>query len=322
MNARQTTIQAAETMATLLTRMQEAASAIARQEEFDWGIAEQMRDALKYTVHAAFAMGVISEAEAGELGFPVRSAPTGRPKRLRASSRGGARGLMIAADHQSQHQLGRVHIATKTTSAKFTSVRKGEVYETRSGQLIEVTNGRLRNEGEQGASFTGRMIEFNLETGQPARSRTTDLFYLDELVKKLTKKDYDEWAETGRREAEALATAENRSMDSQPEPPAAKKNVETRSPRKMSALEAAAMVLAESEEPLTAKGMIEAMGAKGNWTSPGGQTPHATLYAAIIREIHVKGSQSRFRKADRGLFTLNAEGRTVDKDKASKKAHL
>lgn len=77
---------------------------------------------------------------------------------------------------------------------------------------------------------------------------------------------------------------------------------------KMSALAAAAKVLAEAGEPLTAKGMIEAMASKGYWTSPGGKTPHATLYAAIIREIATKGAEARFQKTDRGLFTTNGGG--------------
>jgi len=44
-------------------------------------------------------------------------------------------------------------------------------------------------------------------------------------------------------------------------------------------------------------------------TSPGGQTPHPTLYAAMAREIKVKGAESRFQKVDRGEFALN-DGKT------------
>ena len=51
---------------------------------------------------------------------------------------------------------------------------------------------------------------------------------------------------------------------------------------------------------MNAKEMIDAMAAKGLWTSPGGKTPHATLYSAIIREIATKGKESRFVKKDRG----------------------
>ncbi len=74
--------------------------------------------------------------------------------------------------------------------------------------------------------------------------------------------------------------------------------------KKMSANNAAAKVLGESEEPLTAKQMIERMAAKGYWKSPSGATPHGTLYAAILRDIQRKGDDSRFVKADRGLFSL------------------
>ncbi|MGA2619030.1 MAG: HTH domain-containing protein [Thermoguttaceae bacterium] len=53
---------------------------------------------------------------------------------------------------------------------------------------------------------------------------------------------------------------------------------------------------------MTAKEMVAAAEAKGYWKSPGGKTPHATVYSAIIREIKIKGKESRFSKADRGKF--------------------
>jgi len=49
----------------------------------------------------------------------------------------------------------------------------------------------------------------------------------------------------------------------------------------LSCLNAAAKVLAEKGEPMTCKEMIEAMASKGYWTTPGGKTPHATLYTAV-----------------------------------------
>ena len=70
----------------------------------------------------------------------------------------------------------------------------------------------------------------------------------------------------------------------------------------MSALDAAAIVLAKSDKPMRATDMIEAMAAANLWTSPTGKTPAATLYAAIIREIAVKKHEARFKKHDRGLF--------------------
>ena len=73
---------------------------------------------------------------------------------------------------------------------------------------------------------------------------------------------------------------------------------------KMSGLDAAAKVLAESREPMRAQEIVEQMEAKGYWKSPGGQTPHATIYAAMLREIQTKGKDARFKKTERGLFTL------------------
>jgi hypothetical protein len=73
---------------------------------------------------------------------------------------------------------------------------------------------------------------------------------------------------------------------------------------KMSCLDAAAKVLGESKEPMTTKEMIEKMAAKKYWTSPGGKTPAATLYSAILREINDKGKEARFKKTERGHFAL------------------
>ena len=72
----------------------------------------------------------------------------------------------------------------------------------------------------------------------------------------------------------------------------------------LSQLDAAAKVLGEATKPLTTKEMVEAMTTKGYWTSPGGKTPHATLYSAILRELQSKGETGRFIKTDRGHFKL------------------
>jgi len=74
--------------------------------------------------------------------------------------------------------------------------------------------------------------------------------------------------------------------------------------KKLSAIDAAAQVLASAKEPMNAKEMIEAMAAKALWTSPGGQTPWATLYSAIIREIALKGKKARFVKTEQGKFAV------------------
>jgi hypothetical protein len=56
---------------------------------------------------------------------------------------------------------------------------------------------------------------------------------------------------------------------------------------------------------MNTKELIEAMAAKGLWISPGGKTPHATLYSAILREINGKRKDARFKKTERGTFAAN-----------------
>jgi HB1, ASXL, restriction endonuclease HTH domain len=75
---------------------------------------------------------------------------------------------------------------------------------------------------------------------------------------------------------------------------------------KLSALDAAAKVLAEEGRAMTCQELITAMAAKGYWTSPGGQTPAATLYSAILRELKAKGAGARFVKTERGQFAHKA----------------
>jgi hypothetical protein len=73
--------------------------------------------------------------------------------------------------------------------------------------------------------------------------------------------------------------------------------------KKLSCVAAALKVLSEAIEPMNAQEMVTAMTEAGYWTSPGGKTPHATLYSAILREL-TKGDDSRFVKTERGRFTI------------------
>ena len=84
------------------------------------------------------------------------------------------------------------------------------------------------------------------------------------------------------------------------------KTPKEKKPRKASGLDLAAQVLAESKEPLNAKTIAEKVIAAGWVTS--GATPHATLYAAMIREIKDRGAEARFIKTDRGLFASSKKG--------------
>jgi hypothetical protein len=88
------------------------------------------------------------------------------------------------------------------------------------------------------------------------------------------------------------------------QPKAADPQTATATPKKLSALDAAAKVLAETGTPMSCQELIGAMAARGYWTSPGGKTPEATLCSAVLREVAVKGQQSRFVKTSPGRFAL------------------
>jgi hypothetical protein len=75
-----------------------------------------------------------------------------------------------------------------------------------------------------------------------------------------------------------------------------------RQARGLSALNAAAQVLAASDGPLSARELVERMADTGLWTSPRGKTPEATLYAGMLREINSQGDSARFQRVGRGRF--------------------
>lgn len=85
-------------------------------------------------------------------------------------------------------------------------------------------------------------------------------------------------------------------------PTAGAKKPAFKRPKRLSALDAAAQVLAGASKPMNSADLITAMASRGLWSSPGGKTPEATLYAAMTREIAKKGTAARFKKHSRGLF--------------------
>ncbi|HMO92750.1 MAG TPA: winged helix-turn-helix domain-containing protein, partial [Pirellulaceae bacterium] len=88
--------------------------------------------------------------------------------------------------------------------------------------------------------------------------------------------------------------------------PVAKRDAKESKPdgKKISQIEAAIIVLGKSKDAMNCKAMVEAMQVAGLWSSQKGATPDATLYASILREINAKGKDARFRKTERGNFTL------------------
>lgn len=92
-------------------------------------------------------------------------------------------------------------------------------------------------------------------------------------------------------------------------------------PPRLSALDAAAEVLGrlgakEAAVGIGSTDLIERMEKAGLWESPGGKTPSATLYSALIREIKQRKADSRFKRNAPGKFSLADGGRAVRKPRA------
>ena len=75
---------------------------------------------------------------------------------------------------------------------------------------------------------------------------------------------------------------------------------------KLSLVKAAIAVLAETDEAMNTKQLVEAAKAKGYWTPTAGKTPTQTLYSAIVRDIKAKGERARFKQVGKGCFKLNS----------------
>jgi HB1, ASXL, restriction endonuclease HTH domain len=109
---------------------------------------------------------------------------------------------------------------------------------------------------------------------------------------------------------QATAEAVAPTPDVAPQAPAKKRAKRTPAepkPARPSALDAAAKVLAEEHRPMNCQELIGVMAMKGYWTSPGGKTPAATLYSAILRELETKGDAARFVKVGKGQFALRPQ---------------
>ena len=100
--------------------------------------------------------------------------------------------------------------------------------------------------------------------------------------------------------AEAETSAEVETPNPAPECATAKKE------KKVSLLDLAAKILADTGEALNCKELV-AKAKETGWESTG-KTPEQTLYSGIFREMNTKGEASRFKKsADRkGSFETNA----------------
>jgi hypothetical protein len=178
---------------------------------------------------------------------------------------------------------------------KKADVHLGATYLVKvGGNLVPVKIDREHeNGGWEGTSAkTGKAIR--IKSPQRLRKRLAD----PEHLKAVHKADQENARlDEERTKAKDGRTASERAM-AEPEPQAG-------AGKRMSCLDAAAKVLAETGEPMNTMAMFDAMVAGGYWSSDKA-TPQNTIYAAILREIANKGDASRFRRSEqRGKFELS-----------------
>ena len=86
-------------------------------------------------------------------------------------------------------------------------------------------------------------------------------------------------------------------------PKATKPKVNTpKGEKRLSLVDAAHQVLQKAKKPMSVKDIYERVIDAGLWEPKAGATPIASLGAKLYLEIKNKGNESRFVKADRGLF--------------------
>ncbi len=90
--------------------------------------------------------------------------------------------------------------------------------------------------------------------------------------------------------------------------------------RSGSLIDAAAGILQGAAEPMRCQDLVAQAAARGLWMPRTGKTPASTLYAAILREIAIKGDAGRFVKTDRGRFALKDRESVREEGATSRKA--
>ena len=153
---------------------------------------------------------------------------------------------------------------------------RGEAWRWRKGKRVCLKQYMAREQAERAAAKANPNATIRVEAASAKRGR--------EATKDATTKPERDTGERG-------ATEGQRDADDE---------------KPMSLLDAAAHLLSPGtgDDPgaMRCKDIVDLAVARGLWTPGEGRTPANTLYAAISREIKVKGNASRFVKAERGKF--------------------
>ena len=185
---------------------------------------------------------------------------------------------------------------------KKSEVKIGGLYVAKvSDKLVNVRIDSAHSKGGWNATNTRTGKRIRIKSAQRLRGAADGGGKKAEAAKADDGKD-------GKAKAPAKAAA-TKTKKSSAKKPVATKTGKEKKPKRVSALAAAAQVLAKAGTAMRAKELIAAMAEQGLWKSPGGKTPHATLYAAMLREIGAKGGAARFTKVDRGMFAFNGKAK-------------
>ena len=203
-------------------------------------------------------------------------------------------------------------VATDFTE-EYLAYKEKVAAEAEEDRRQDIARARKAAEGDPALSAAHELADRLLSTDASASAQTEplppDLEYqiMTEKAKKIALKQKRLADLKARKAAEPKQPKTKREPKAPQEPkakrqPKASSNGKAREAGGLSQIEAAAQVLAKAGKPMNCREMVEVMATSGLWTSPGGKTPHATLYSAILREITTKGKDARFKKSDRGHF--------------------
>jgi len=186
---------------------------------------------------------------------------------------------------------------------KKDEVKVGQTYRVKvSGKIADV---RITGENRHGG-WDGVNVATNRQVRIKSAQRLRSVVQRPAKRKKIvTLAEYE--AEAGQTKATSPTRAKTSKKATKDATKAPKTDTAKRGggkAKKPSGLDAAAKVLADANEPMNCKAIVERMLAEGLWQTSG-RTPSATIYSAIIREIRDKGEASRFAKVERGKFAVN-----------------
>jgi hypothetical protein len=178
---------------------------------------------------------------------------------------------------------------------KKKDVHVGATYQVKvGGNLVPVTIEREHDSG----GWVGR----SAKTGKQIRIKSPQ-----RLRRRLADREQRAMAESGPKGTKRIVSKAEYESNATPSADTGQRDAvgAKADGRKLSLIQAAAIVLEVCDQPMSCKEIVEKAIDAGAWTPGRGKTPANTLYSAILRETKTKGDEARFVKVERGKFMLN-----------------